>query len=54
MDSKNLHIQGYQYMETFYNAIYHYHENTQGRAEKSGCIFIFVGGQDFLNPAMPV
>ena len=31
-----------------------YHENTQNRVEKLVCIFIFVGGQDILDPAMPV
>jgi len=31
-----------------------YRENIQNRAEKPGCTFIFVGGQDILNPAMSV
>ena len=31
-----------------------YHENIQNRAEKPVCIFISVGIQDILNPAMPV
>jgi len=31
-----------------------YRGNTQNRVEKPGCIFMSVGGQDILNPAMPV
>jgi len=31
-----------------------YPENIQNRAKKSGCIFIPMGGQHILNPAMPV
>ncbi len=31
-----------------------YHENTQNHVEKPVCIFISVGGQDVLDPAMPV
>jgi len=31
-----------------------YHENTQNHVEKQVCIFISVGGQDILDPAMPV
>jgi len=31
-----------------------YHENTQNHVKKTVCIFISVGGQDILDPAMPV
>ena len=31
-----------------------YRENTQNCAERPCCIFIFVGGRDMLNPAVPV
>jgi len=31
-----------------------YYENTQNHVEKPVCIFISVGGQDILDPAMPV
>jgi len=31
-----------------------YHETTQNHVEKQVCIFISVGGQDILDPAMPV
>ena len=43
-----------QYMETFYDAIRFYHENIQNHVKKPVCIFISVGGQDILDPAMPV
>ncbi len=33
---------------------YFYHENTQTILKKPVCIFISVGGQDILDPAMPV
>jgi len=47
-------------METFHDTIKIdlltkiYHENTQNHVEKPVCIFISVGGQDILDPAMPV
>jgi len=31
-----------------------YHENTQNHVEKPVCIFMSVGGQDILDPAMPI
>ena len=31
-----------------------YNENTQNHVEKPVCIFISVGGQDILDPVMPV
>gem|GEM_PF-3824774 len=34
--------------------VHFYHEKTQNCAEKSGRIFISVGGHSILNPAVPV
>ena len=43
------------YMKVFiYPLILLYHENTQNHVEKPVCIFISVGGQDILDPAMLV